>query len=184
NDGNGGALAGRGRVRIMQKGGSDFNTAPGQPAANRSAPPQQAPPGEQQMKLTYVRFEQLMKASNRTNTASFWGSVRVLNFPCEEKDEHRDIDIDSMLTDLPAGAMSLRSNRLKVHTYQKQVRDPQDPNKVVMRNYQEMEADDRVVVRAKEFFAQADHMTFNEEKDQVIFIADGDRLAVLEKRYV
>ncbi|HMF11578.1 MAG TPA: LptA/OstA family protein, partial [Gemmataceae bacterium] len=140
---------------------------------------------EQEMKLTYVRFENLMKASNLTNTASFWGSVRVLNFPCNDNDEHRDIDLDTILAkDLPPRAMYLRCNRLKVQTTQKQERNPQEPNKVIMRNYQQMEADGQVAVRAREFNAQADQMTFNEEKDQVIFIGIGDRLAVFEKRSV
>jgi hypothetical protein len=137
------------------------------------------------MKLTYVRFEHLMKASSRTNTANFWGSVRVLNFPCD--DEHRareEIDLDTMLdTELPPGGMYMRCNRLKVHSYKKQEWNSQKQEKQE-RSYQEMESDGQVIVRAKEFFAQADHMTFNEEKDQVIFTGDGDRRAVLEKRYV
>jgi lipopolysaccharide export system protein LptA len=110
--------------------------------------------------------------------------VNVLNFPCEEKDEHRD-DLDTMLiTGLPLGAMHLRCEWLKVRSYQKKERDPRDPNKVIEKSYQEMEAHGRVTAQGKEFFAQCDHMTFNEEKDQVIFIGDNGRPAVLERRFV
>ncbi|HEY7423322.1 MAG TPA: hypothetical protein VH682_03690 [Gemmataceae bacterium] len=191
NDANEVTLSGPGSVRLLQRGGSDFNTAPARPPPNQPAPNHPAPnrpapngqaPGEQKMKLTYVRFDYLMKASSRTNTANFWGSVRVLNFPCE--DPHYQFDLDTVLaTELPPEAMYLRSNQLKVHSYQKQEWNAQKQEKQE-RSYQEMEADGQVVVRAKEFFAQADHMTFNEEKDQVIFIGKGDRRAVLEKRYV
>jgi hypothetical protein len=175
------ALSGPGSVRLMQRGGSDLIAAPGQPAPNRPAAASQAmprrpttankPADEPEMKLTYIRFERLMKANTGKNTASFWGSVRVLNFPCE--DIRRQIDLDAMIENLPEGGMYLRCNQLKARTYKRGDK-----------TFQEMDADGQVLVRAKEFFAQADHMTFNEEKDQVILTGDRDRPAVLQKRIV
>jgi hypothetical protein len=50
-----------------------------------------------------------------------------------------------------------------------------------MRTYQEMDARGQVYVLGREFTAQCDHMTFNEEKDQVIFYGEGDNEAVLSK---
>ena len=133
------------------------------------------------MKLTYIRFEKQMQANSRTNVASFWESVRVLNLPC--KDPHRQIDLDEMLTvELPVGAMYLRCNVLKVGTYQRRMRD--STNKEQTRTYQEMDARGQVYVQGREFTAQCDHMTFNEEKDQVIFIGEGDNMAVLSKSVV
>jgi lipopolysaccharide export system protein LptA len=162
-------LSGPGSVRLMQRGGSDVNAPPGRPTPASQTTAAKKPADEQQMKLTYVRFDNLMKASSRTNTASFWGSVRVLNFPCE--DPYHEIDLDAMIENLPEGGMYMRCDRLKALTQQRQGR-----------TYQEMEADGQVIVRSREFFAQSNHMTFNEEKDQVILTGDRDHPAVLQKR--
>ena len=35
--------------------------------------------------------------------------------------------------------------------------------------------------QGQEFTAQCDHLTFNEEKDQVIFVGEGDNMAVMSK---
>jgi lipopolysaccharide export system protein LptA len=161
-------LYGPGSVRILQRGGADLMPAPGKPAP-RPAAGQPPAPGDQEMKLTYVSFMRQMKASSLTNTADFWESVRVLNLPCE--DPHREIDLDAILaTELPLGAMYLRCNRLKVLS--EQVRG---------KTNQQMEADGQVQVQAREFWAQSDHMTYNEAKDQVIFTGKGDNLATLAK---
>src|SRR5262249_41316006 len=74
-DANDVTVSGPGSVRILQRGGPDPIAPPGQPAAPaRGGPPQAA--GDSEMKMTYVKFEKIMKATNRTNTASFWESVR------------------------------------------------------------------------------------------------------------
>jgi hypothetical protein len=169
-DANDVTVSGPGSVRILQRGGADMTAPPGKTASAKPAEPARAPaPGDQEMKMTYVKFENIMKASNRTNTASFWGSVRVLNFPCE--DPHCEIDLDAMLaTALPAGAMYLRADRLKV------LSTPQTPGQ---KSNQEMEAHGHIVVQAKELSAQSDHMFYNEAKDQIIFVADPGNLATL-----
>ncbi|MGH7225132.1 MAG: hypothetical protein ACRELF_18070, partial [Gemmataceae bacterium] len=182
NDANKVVLSGPGSVRLMQRGESDLTVSPGKAAPNRPAPADRSDADstaqKQEMKLTYIRFEKQMQANNRTNAASFWGAVRVLNLPC--KDPHCDIDLDDMLTkDLPVGAMYLRCEVLKVSTYQRQIRT--GTNQKQMRTYQEMDARGQVFVQGREFTAQCNHMTFNEEKDQVIFHGEGDNQAVLSK---
>jgi hypothetical protein len=177
NDANEVTLYGPGSVRILQRGDSDLTVAPGNPAPNQPAPEKKAAK-EQQMKLTYVSFVKQMQASSRTNVASFWESVRVLNFPCD--DPHCDIDLDDILSkDLPEGVLYLRCNRLRVNTYQKAVGGGTGPNQV--RTYQEMDAQGQVYVQGRDFTAQCDHMTFNEEKDQVIFYGEKGNDAVLTK---
>ncbi len=47
-----------------------------------------------------------------------------------------------------------------------------------------MDAHGLVFVQGRDFTAQCDHLTFNEEKDQVIFFGEGDNLAVFSKRVV
>jgi lipopolysaccharide export system protein LptA len=161
-------LYGPGSVRIMQRGGAELVPTPGKPAP-RPAPARPAAPGDQEMKMTYVSFMKLMKASSLTNTADFWESVRVLNLPCD--DPHREIDLDTILaSELPAGAMYMRCNRLKVLS--EQVRG---------KTHQQMEAQGQVEVQAREFWARSDHMTYNEAKDQIIFTGEGDNQAVLAK---
>jgi lipopolysaccharide export system protein LptA len=46
---------------------------------------------------------------------------------------------------------------------------------------QQMEAHGRVLVRAREFQATADHMNYNEAKDQIIFEAEPGNTAYLAK---
>jgi len=71
-----------------------------------------------------------------------------------------------------AGAMCLRSDRLKV------LSTPAAPGQ---KGNQEMEAHGHIIVQAKEFSAQCDHMTYNEAKDQIIFVADPGNTATLVK---
>jgi lipopolysaccharide export system protein LptA len=167
NDANVVHLSGPGNVRILQRGGANLTAPPGKTPANQPAAKQ--PAEEQEMKLTYVSFEKRMDASNQTNTAKFWGSVRVLHLPCE--DEDLEIDLDAMLAvGLPPGAMHLRCNLLTVQSHS-----------VQGKNNQEMVAHGQVEVQAKEFYAKADHMTYNEAKDQIIFEADPGNVATLAK---
>lgn len=182
NDANDVRLYGPGSVRILQRGDADLTVTPGSPTPNQPARADRRDAGpsakEQQMKLTYIRFVNQMRASNRTNVASFWESVRVLNLPCE--DPHIDIDLDAMIsTELPEGALYLRCNRLSVGTYQKLVTDSTGQKQ--LRTYQVMDALGQVYVQGKDFTAQCDHMTFNEEKDQVVFKGEGDNMAVMSK---
>ena len=177
NDANEVRLSGPGIVRILQRGGVEAVPTPGKPAPTRPGPGK-APGQEQEMKLTYIRFENLMQASTLTNVASFWGAVRVLNLPCD--DPHRDIDLDAMLSaELPEGALYLRCNVLRVGTYQKPIYT--EAGSKQLRTYQVMDARGQVYVQGKDFTAQCDHMTFNEEKDQVIFDGEGDNQAVMSK---
>jgi hypothetical protein len=172
NDANKVFLYGPGSVRILQRGDADLTASSGKSTPNQ--PPPAKPAGqEQEMKLTYITFWSQMQANNQTNVASFWESVRVLSLPCD--DPHREIDLDDMLTkELPPGAMYLRcSKTLQVGTIQRNGR-----------TYQWMDALGQVYVQGREFTAQCDHMTFNEEKDQVIFFGENDNRATLSKSVI
>jgi lipopolysaccharide export system protein LptA len=185
NDANELKLTGPGSVRILQRGGSDLGSMPDSPTPNR--PAAKTAQGSQELKLTYIRFEKLMQANNLTNVASFWESVRALNMPCN--DPHCEIDLDAMLaTQLPPGAMYLRCNHLKVATIKKSIPEGENAEQrkdgdkqAKVRTYQLMEAHGQVIVQSQEFTAQCDLMTFNEEKDQVIFHGERGNEAVLSK---
>ncbi len=178
-------LSGPGSVRILQRGGNDVATVPGSPAPRR---PVTLSPGEeaQELKLTEVRFENLMKANNRTNVATFWGSVRLLNMPSDNP--RRDIDFSDILSkELPKGVMYLSCNQLTVRTYRVPIKEDNatrniDKNhKPKYRTYQEMVATGQVVVQSQELTAKCDRMIFNEEKDQIIFHGENGNKAVLSK---
>jgi hypothetical protein len=167
NDANEVTLSGPGSVRILQRGGTELVPTPGKatPAPAASAQPNTP---EQEMKLTYISFEKIMMASTRTNVATFWEAVRVLNLACE--DPHCEIDLDTIIQDLPAGAMYLRCNQLRVSTYQRNGK-----------TYQVMDARGQVLVKGQEYTVQCDHMKFDEAKDQIIFVGEGDNKAVMSK---
>jgi hypothetical protein len=177
NDANKVTLHGPGSVRILQRGDSDLTITPGNPTPKQPVPAKKDAK-DQVMKLTYVSFMGQMQANSLTNVATFWESVRVLNFPCD--DPHCDIDLDDMLSkELPEGALFLRCKILRVSTYQKTIGGGTEPKQV--RTYQTMDAIGQVYVQGKDFTAQCDHMTFNEEKDQVIFQGENGNEAVMTK---
>jgi hypothetical protein len=174
-EGNEVLVSGPGDVRIMQRGANDAlsapprpqtaapGTVPGTPVSVAKQGPERRPvaparPGEEEtMKMTYVSFVNRMHANSKTNTASFWGGVRVLNFPCDNPNE--DIDVDAMLArGLPQGVLFIRCDRLKVLDRGGKGR-----------SNQQMQAYGRVRVEAKEFIAEADEVTYEEQKDLVIF---------------
>jgi lipopolysaccharide export system protein LptA len=155
--------AGPGTARVFQAGAVDPLAPP--PPAGR--PP--AKPAQEEMKLTFISFQDTMKANNRTNTAKFWGNVRVLSLPADNP--HLEIDLDVIVgkQQLPKGAMYLRCERLEV------LDQPYNG-----RSNQQMEAHDRVSVWSEEFRATCDDLYYNQAKDQVIL--DGHRTqARLEK---
>jgi lipopolysaccharide export system protein LptA len=116
-----------------------------------------------------VSFGKRMDANSKTNTAHFWENVRVLNMPGD--DPNQEIDLDTILaTELPEGAMYLRCERLKV------LDQP-----VNGRSNQQMEAYGRVYVQAKEFYARADAVFYNQAKDQIIFDGKESGVATLCK---
>jgi hypothetical protein len=180
-------VSGPGDVRILQRGGTDPLSAPGRADAGKPGPAQGTPvsvartgperkPGPadkavpEDMKMTYVTFLNRMDGNSKTGTAKFWGAVRVLNFPCDNPRE--EIDIDALLArDLPPGFMYMRCNRLEVLDRPENGR----PN-------QQMRAYGRVRVQAKEFFAEADEVSYEEQKDLIILKGDKNNPATLTKR--
>jgi hypothetical protein len=160
-------MPGPGEVRLFQIGGADPLAAPPEPGAKVVAakPAPAAKPGsakkpEEQMKLTYISYGGStggsMYANSKTNTANFLENVRVLNMPCDNP--NIEINLDDILDNLPEGALYLKSDRLKVY-------NRGDKTK----SQQEMTAEGRVFVQAKEFYARSDVMRYNEAKDQIIF---------------
>jgi lipopolysaccharide export system protein LptA len=176
--------SGPGSVRLFDKGGVVDPNAPGAAARPAARPGQEKKPGEPQQeegpKLTYIVFRNRMYANNRTNKAVFWGGVRVLNLPCT--DPLVDLDLDTLPDHLPKDSMYLTCDQLTVLRTPVQKRLPD--GKMGPGYEQEMTAEGRVVVQAPEFWGRANTVTFNEDKDQIIFDGGEDGLATLYKRDV
>ncbi len=160
--------SGPGQVRLLQRGG----VTPENPTTATAPAPRNpnATPEDNEPKLTYVSYFKRMYANNKNRTARFYMNVRVLHLP--GKDPQRAIDLEKVLEKpLPAGAMYLRCDQLKVLTRP----GPGD------KSYQEMEAVGRVSVQAQDFSGSASVVTYNEEKDQVIFDGGPGGVATLYK---
>jgi lipopolysaccharide export system protein LptA len=184
-------VSGPGSVRLLQRGAADPAAPPGRTATAkpggpvvgtpvsvaRGAGPDRRPgrenkPEDTQMKMTFVSFLHRMDANSKTNTAKFWGSVRVLNFPCDNP--HQEIDIDAIIgRELPPGVLFLRADFLEVLDQP----DNGKPN-------QQMKARGRVRVQAREFWGESDEMSYEEQKDLVIFTGTKDNFATLTKQEV
>src|SRR5207253_6212333 len=78
-------------------------------------------------------------------------------------DPRMEIDLAKMLEKLPEGALYLRCDRMEV------LSRPLPSGK----SNQEMEATGRVSVTSNEFHGEAERVTYDEEKDQVIFDGTG-----------
>jgi hypothetical protein len=182
-------VSGPGDVRLLQRGSSDPAAPPARTAAAgpggqvvgtpvsvaRGAGPDRKParenkPQDEQMKMTYVTFLHRMDANSKTNTAKFWGSVRVLHFPCQNP--HEEIDIDAIIgRELPEGVLFLRADFLEVL-------DQPDNGK----HNQQMKARDRVRVQGREFYGESDEMSYDEQKDLIVFTGTSDNEATLTKQ--
>lgn len=170
-EGNEVRASGPGEVRILQKSGSEpmlSQGGPEKPTAPEVKSLQNSQEGE--MKLTQVSFLRSMYGNSKSNTATFLENVRVLNFPCENP--NIEIDLESIMDNLPKGGMFLRADRLDVLSKQ----DPKG------KSQQEMRAKGRVLVHAQEFWGRAEQVSYEEAKDLVIFYGGETGVATLYKR--
>jgi lipopolysaccharide export system protein LptA len=173
-DGNEILAPGPGEVRILQLGGQDPLAPPAAGGQVTSAKPpadDKAAKPNAVMKMTYISYGDdsdsgSMYANSKTKTATFTGKVRALNLPCT--DPHMKIDLDAVRARMPEGAMYLEAQRLKVV-------DTGDEKK----SQQEMTAEGRVSVQARDFWGHSAKLYYNEAKDQIIFEGGTDGLARL-----
>ncbi len=122
-------------------------------------------------KMTYVMYHRRMYANDQSNTVKFYSNVRVLYSPVANR--HVEVNLAKVLAgNIPDGAMYIRSDVLELYRRPKAQGKPN----------QELNATGRVSVRAREFYGTADKMTYNEEKDQVIFEGGTGSTATLFKR--
>lgn len=163
--------SGPGNFRIWEASSSDQPLSLGiAPAANGSQPAR-SPNGEKTsvMKMTYVAFDRRMDANSKRGTADFYSNVRVLHIPCPRHDTH--IDLEAILaTDLPPDSLYIRSDQLKV------LDRPGTGG-----TSKEMHARGRIYTQGRDFYAWADELHYNQQKQQVILEGKESGLAKLYK---
>lgn len=155
---------GPGEVRILQLGPKNVTPSPPQaPTGPRLPAPKSAgpaPPPEEEMKLTYVRFDNRLTVFNETRVAKFRKNVEVLHLPAD--DPALQLNFNALVNKLPARALYLKCEQLTVFT---QDRDAKKGHV--------LKAEERATVQFDNFYGQADVISFDEEKQQVIFEGRG-----------
>ncbi len=96
-----------------------------------------------------------MYGNEVNRTVTFSDEVEVVHLPAT------DIDLKIDMNSLPRGSLLLQCEVLMVKS----------PRKEEGQGGQELEAKKRVRVQADEFWGQADVITYNEDKDQLVLTA-------------
>jgi hypothetical protein len=155
---------GPGEVRILQLGPKNETPAPTPPATGPKLPaPKTAgppPPAEEEMKLTYVRFDNRLTVFNESRVAKFRKNVEVLHLPAD--DPALQTNFNALVNKLPPRALYLKCEQLTVFT---QDRDAKKGHV--------LKAEERATVQFDNFYGQADVISFDEDKQQVIFEGRG-----------
>jgi hypothetical protein len=158
---------GPGVVRILQRGAVDVVSAP-----PPKSPDGRAKPGEnEQMKLTRVVYSGRLFADNKNRMARFTQDVEVTHLPTEDIKHEPNIDR------LPLGGLYVRCDRLEVYS-QKDGEQPNQQMKAMGRAYtQSLDKTGKVT-------GSAAIITWNEQKQQVIFDSNGSGQATLYREKV
>jgi lipopolysaccharide export system protein LptA len=162
---------GPGNIRIWEPGTGADPLAPNSATPRATSAKPAAPPGEK-MRMTYVAFGK-MTANSKRGTAQFWttehSGVQVLHIPCSRHDA--PINLDTILAvDLPENSLYIKCGRLKVLD----ALEAGKPNK-------QMEAHDMVRIHGRGFWANADSVYYNEQKQQIILEGKESGNAMLYK---
>jgi hypothetical protein len=161
---------GPGVMRLLQRQAADADplASPGQSGTGTAARPAPGKPAaEEILKLTRVRYAGRMYANNKTHTAIFTEDVHALHLPSD--DILADPDVDR----LPEGGMNLDCDRLEVYTREENGKSAQ-----------QMKADGRCGFRTPDSSGQSDRITYDQSKEQVIFIGSPGRPACLYRERI
>ncbi len=160
---------GPGSIRIWEPGSADqpISLDPATPRSTAAKPT--SPASSDKMRMTYVTFQDRMDANSKKHMAQFWKNVRVLHIPCPRHDMPIDIDM-ILFHELPENALYITSQKLKVMDSMENGK----PNK-------QMEAHEKVYIQGRGFWARADSVYYNEQKQQIILEGRDSGNAVLYK---
>jgi hypothetical protein len=172
---------GPGTVRMFQPSSSD-------PVGGNEPPPKQGANGangnggkkddakkdDEEMKLTWISFDQRMIADNTKKRAMFYSNIELVNMPSDRHDAPIDI------AKLPPRALYLRCHdNLEMTTVTRKALNKK--GETVEVKHQEMKATGNVRVRNDDFEAWSQVMTYAEDKSLLVFIGTRDNPAVMNK---
>ena len=167
---------GPGTVRMFQAGAKDpLEEKPMNEKKNDNKKDKKDDKSDEEMKLTWVVFDQRMIAYNKMpKRAIFYSNVEVVHMPAER----HDVVINK--SDLPPRAMYLKCEEsLEVVTRSRMVRDAK--GKDVEYKWQEMVAKGNVKIRSDEYDGMAGTVTYSEDKSLVVLTGTEKNPAVLNK---
>src|SRR5262249_20071330 len=144
----------RGGTETQQKG----NTTTVRPVSGTAGGPGGKPGDEDELKLTKIIFAGRMYANNKTHTATFTDSVETAHVPSDNPNAEPNIDR------LPEGGFYLRCDKLEV--YSRENPTGSGPRSQEMRSY------GHIFFRSQDAYGTAATVTYDESKDQVIFLGD------------
>lgn len=161
---------GPGFVRIFQSGAKDVGADKPKTDGKQK--------DDEEMKLTWVSFDQRMMAFNNSpKRAVFFNRVALVHMP---SDKH---DVKINLSKLPARSLYLRcEERLDLVTQTRIVKDKD--GKDVEIKWQEMTAKGNVRVQNDDVEGWAGIVTYSEEKSLLVFTGTPNNLAVLNRSEV
>ena len=156
-------VKGPGALYVLQTGNPADGPfrPPSEPSANRVRDSAKKP--SSRMMLTRIRFHGTMQASRANGVVVFLEDVELVHIPADDPDVRIDLDR------LPKDGLLLRCGMLK----------GLNPRMSDRTTTQVFEANYQVRVHAREFFAQADKVKYDESKDLLILVGQGGNLARL-----
>lgn len=161
---------GPGEVRILQMGPKDQAGPIGPTNKAKNKGPELPKPPEEEMKLTWVRYDFKLTAVNDTQVATFWKNVEVLHLPADSPQLHQNLD--QIINKLPPRALYLKCEMLQVFS--------QTRNGTAKKNHI-LEAKGRASCQFDSYFAEGDAIKYDEEKQQLIIQGTKDQPAVVTK---
>lgn len=147
--------AGPGEVRILQMGPKETISAAPQNGPRLPKPP--GPP-EEELKLTFVRYNKKLIANNQPRIARFWENVEVLHLPADNP--RLQDNFNRLIDKLPAGALYLKCDQLDILT---------QPQAGSAKTTHIMVANGKAVVQFDEYYGSANVIKYNEAQQQIIF---------------
>lgn len=150
---------GPGEVRVMQKGPKNTELEGPKvalPVSKAKTPPGPPAPPQEEQKLTWVRYGQKLTVFNDKHLAQFRRSVEVLHIPADNPVLHEKFD--NVVAKLPPRALYLKCEELDVFSQDK------GPQK-----YHVLKAKSRAEVQVDNYYGQAEIITYDESKQQIIF---------------
>ena len=124
-------------------------------------------PPENRYQVTKIKYDGKMNANQRTKTVKFFDQIFILHTPTN--DLEKDIDED----DLPPDGMTIRAADV-AEMSERKANDG--------KSHRDFQAKGNVRVRARDYWGQSERLSYDKQKDLLVFDSDGDGEAHFYRR--